>query len=164
MVENCTEEEVIAQLTPYRRVLAGDDLQWIVQDLTGGRWRNIAYCRWRDTILERFIPVDADLHVVGSLKALPVLKGGNLQVDARPATPDSRMTVEEITTVDAPTVLFGGPALRGDDSSNTTLMATPNCQPVLTEGTSPRSRKRHDSIADLAPLESMSRVAFAVYS
>jgi hypothetical protein len=25
------------------------------------------------------------------------------------------MTVEEITTVDAPTVLFGGAALRGDD-------------------------------------------------
>jgi hypothetical protein len=42
MVENCPEEEIIAQLTPYRRVLAGDDLQWIVQDLIGDRWRNVA--------------------------------------------------------------------------------------------------------------------------
>lgn len=35
----------------------------------------------------------------------------------------------------------------------------PNCQHALIEGTNPRLRKRHDSIADLAPLESMSRVA-----
>jgi predicted nucleic acid-binding Zn ribbon protein len=39
---------------------------------------------------------------------------------------------------------------------NTMRTVIPNCQHALIEGTSPRSRKRHDSIADL---ESMSRVA-----
>ena len=34
--------DTIAKLTSTRRVVALDELQWAVQDLIGGRWRNVA--------------------------------------------------------------------------------------------------------------------------
>ena len=75
----------IAQLTPTRRVVALDELQWAVQDLIGERWRNIAYCRWRNTILERFVPSDANLQAVESLRRLPAMCGGSLDIDRPPS-------------------------------------------------------------------------------
>jgi len=50
---------VIAQLSPTRRVMA-DELQWIVQELSGDQWKNIGYCRCRDTILERFVTAEVE--------------------------------------------------------------------------------------------------------
>ena len=67
-----TPDVLVAQLTPTRRVMA-DDLQWIVQDLYGDKWRPVAYCRYRDTILERFLPRETHFSVVEALKALPAI-------------------------------------------------------------------------------------------
>ena len=45
--------------SPTRRVMA-DELQWIVQDLSGDQWKNIGYCRCRDTILERLVTAEVE--------------------------------------------------------------------------------------------------------
>ena len=66
--------DLVAQLTPTRRIVA-DDLQWMVQERSGGQWKYIAFCRNRDVMLERFVPCETPLEVIERLKALPAIHG-----------------------------------------------------------------------------------------
>jgi hypothetical protein len=65
-----TKVKLVAQLTPTRRVVE-DGLQWIVRDHFGGKWRNIAYCRQRDTILDRFMPQGTPQSMAKAIEGLP---------------------------------------------------------------------------------------------
>jgi len=45
---------VVARLgTTYRVIACRDDLQWIVQERMGNRWRSLHYCTSREGVLRR---------------------------------------------------------------------------------------------------------------
>jgi hypothetical protein len=82
------QPDLVAQLTPTRRIVA-DELQWIVQDLSGKRWEAIAFCRDRDLMLERFVPRDTAPGAWEALKALPAIRGWVApNLDATPVPAD----------------------------------------------------------------------------
>lgn len=65
---------VVSTLNSQWRVIrCRDEIQWILQRKTGGRWRPLAYCRTRDGLLRsiREAKISSDLIVVSELDLLP---------------------------------------------------------------------------------------------
>jgi hypothetical protein len=69
---------VISREGDLRIVNCRDDIQWIVQRLTGGRWRNKSFHRTRRSLIQRYGPLEMIL-------ALPEHHDGFVEVthDAR---------------------------------------------------------------------------------
>ena len=56
------------------RVSEDDEIQWVLQKLEGGRWRNIAWCGTRDGLLDVALPhnnIAAPAGVLDALSGLP---------------------------------------------------------------------------------------------
>jgi hypothetical protein len=65
---------IIARINDNTRVIAcKDGIQWIIQGLSGGRWRGVSYCRSRHTLIVRCREYHGPLapEALELLKALP---------------------------------------------------------------------------------------------
>jgi hypothetical protein len=67
---------VISREGDLRIVDCRDDIQWIVQRLTGGRWRNKSFHRTRASLIQRYGPLEMIL-------ALPEHHDGFIEVTPR---------------------------------------------------------------------------------
>src|SRR4030095_13558045 len=71
-------EGVISREGDLRIVNCRDDIQWIVQRLTGGRWRNKSFHRTRASLIQRYGPLEMILalpeHHDGFVEAIPRCK------------------------------------------------------------------------------------------
>lgn len=70
--ERCDAYPAVARFDRRRVIRCRLDLQWILQRHKGGRWRDLAYCRDKDVLLERIGLADPRaLAVIAALPPLP---------------------------------------------------------------------------------------------
>jgi hypothetical protein len=85
-------EGVISRAGDLRIVNCPDDIQWIVQRLSGGQWRNKSFHRSRLSLIRRYGPLKSSRPCRSTMTGLSRRSPAARSVDASKASPQGRVT------------------------------------------------------------------------